>query len=191
MDPFLTVLTTSKRKQCLSCGDLADLASNTDCNHSCFERPRKQSATAICPSIHPRRFLRQISPPVHSMDRIKSRSCSELVNNIDCRLGEIKNTLAIFREQDVEFRKRIRSLSNSIEDLVSSRSSLASEGSNASDLMVFANDKDDQIIENKIKAVSESFSSDVLNCIPTIAITCHMARQTSDPTLHENGRERN
>lgn len=191
MDPFLSVLTSSKRKQCLSCGDIAALASNADYDQSRLEQPRKQSATAICPSIHPRRFLQQISPPVHSVDRIKSRSCSELVNNIDCRLADIKNTLAIFREQDIEFRRRMRSLSNSIDDLASSRSSLASECSNASDLVVFANVKDDQVIENKIKAISASFSSDVLNCIPTIAITCHMARQASDPTLHENGRESN
>ena len=185
MDPFLSVLTSSKRKQCLSCGDIAALASNADYDQSRLEQPRKQSATAICPSIHPRRFLQQISPPVHSGDRIKSRSCSELANNIDCRLADIKNTLAIFREQDIEFRRRMRSLSNSIDDLASSRSSLAS------DLVVFANVKDDQVIENKIKAISASFSSDVLNCIPTIAITCHMARQASDPTLHENGRESN
>lgn len=185
MDPFLTVLTTSKRKQCLSCGDIAALVSDTDYDHLCLERPRKHSATAICPSIHPRRFLRQKSPPAHSVHRIKSRSCEELVNNVDCRLAEIKNALAIFREQDIDFRKRMHSLSNSIDDLASSHSSLASEDSTASDPVVFANDKEDQSIENKINDISGSFSSDVLNCIPTIAITCHMARQTSEPTLRK------
>ena len=178
-------LRASKRKMSLSCGDLAALASKADHDQLRRERPRKHSGFEIFASIHPRRFLRQKSPPAHSVHRIKSRSCEELVNNVDCRLAEIKNALAIFREQDIEFRKRMHSLSNSIDDLASSHSSLASEDSIASDPVVFANDKEDQSIENKINDISGSFSSDVLNCIPTIAITCHMARQTSEPTLRK------
>ena len=195
MDPFLTA--ASQRKPCLSCGDISALASNEEYNQLCHKWRRKYSATTIFASIRPPRFLRQKSPPVQSMDRNKSRSSDGLVDNIDCRLAEIKKNLASFREQDIELRKRMYSLNNSIEDLVSSQShySLASEDSNTSESEppVFgddeAHDKDDQSIENKIKTYSESFSSDVLNCIPTIAITYHMTRQASDPGLSENDRE--
>ena len=196
MDPFLTA--ASQRKPCLSCGDISALASNEEYNRLCHKRRRKYSATTIFESIRPPRFLRQKSPPVQPMDRNKSRSSDGLVDNIDCRLAEIKKSLASFREQDIELRKRMYSLNDSIEDLVSSQShcSLASEDSNTSAELeppVFgddeAHDKDDQSIENKIKTYSESFSSDVLNCIPTIAITYHMTRQASDPALSENDRE--
>ena len=186
-------LMASKKKMCLSCGDIAALASKADYDHLRHERPRKHSGFEIFASIHPRRFLRNKSLPVHSMDRTKSRSSSGLVN-IDCTLVEIKKTLATFREQDVELRKRMRSLNDSIEDLASSRQSLASEDSNASEPLTFSVgevcDKADQSIENKIKKVSESsFSSGVFDCIPAIAITSDMTREASDPTLCENDRE--
>lgn len=187
-------LMASKRKMCLSCGDIAALASKADYDQLHRERPRKHSGFEIFASIHPRRFLKHKSSPIiHSMDRTKSRSSSGLVN-IDCTLVEIKKTLATFREQDVELRKRMRSLNDSIEDLASSRQSLASEDSNASEPLTFSAgkvcDKADQSIEDKIKKVSESsFSSGVFDCIPAIAITSDMTTQASDPTLCENDRE--
>lgn len=191
MDPFLTVLTAStKRKHYLSCGDITALTSNTDYDQACF-KPGEDSATPTCPASfgYPRKLSRLKSPPVRPVGRIKSRSCEELVSNIDFRLREIKKSLAIFREQDIDFRKRIHSLSNSIDDLASSRSSLntPSEGSHASDLMMFSeqHEKDDQDIEAEIRKISMSFSSEVLSCIPTIAVTCYKTRQASDPSIHE------
>ena len=188
-DSFLSVFTMPKRKKSLSCDNIVALMSNsvTDCNHDRGSSKRKNSAGTY--SLH--RFLRPKSPLIHSMDGAKSVS-SDLVNNVDCRLSQIKKQLATFREQDVKFRERMGSLSDSIDDIASSSSLTASELSTASDLVMSNNHtneeliyKDDKILENEIRGISKSFSCDVLNRIPTIAVKCYKTMQASDPELHD------
>lgn len=181
----LTVLTRSKEKQSLSCGDLSTLDSFSEYDH---RDSKRHSRDTFFP-----RFLRPKS--LRSMDRTMSKSSNELVNDFDCQLAEIREKLAMFREQDMKFRERIDSLSNSIGELASRSSLTPSEpsiGSDCGDLMLFNDDdeeqnyKEEQTVDNRITA---SFSSEVLNCIPTIKVTSYKRRlerrRSSDPTAHE------
>ena len=185
-DSFLSVLTLPKRKKSLSCDNLVVLVSNTvtDCDHDRSSK-RKNSAGTSSYSLH--RLLRPKSPLLHSMDRAKSASSDDLINNVDWRLIQIKKELAMFREQDIKFRERMGSISNSIDDIASSSSLTASEISTASDMAMSNNDTNEELdctddkIENEINSISTSFSTEVLNRIPDIAVKCYK----TDPGLHD------
>lgn len=187
MTHFLTVRRPSKaargnaEKLSLSCGDLTTIEPLYD-EYDIKRRSRKYSKDTWPRLLRASRLRPKIS---RSMDRTKSKSSEELsievVDTFDSQLTKIREKLATFRKQDMEFRERMKSLSNSIDEL-SSRSSIApSEVSATSDLMMSSDDvdyvlsyeDDDQTIENKIKNISAmSFSTEVLNSIPTITITC-------------------
>lgn len=119
-----------------------------------------------------------------------------LVDNIDITLADIKQKLAMFREQDMKLRKRMNSLSNSIEDLTVTPSN--SSPAHPSDEVVpdaaddaieeqqyKDKDKDDQTIENKIKKLPQLYSDGVLKHLPSIAVTCYKTMYASTPSLHE------
>ena len=189
-DSFLSVLTMPKRKKSLSCDNIVALMSNTvgDCDQDRSSKSESKRKNSAGTSYTLRRFLRPKSPLVHSMDRDKSASSEDLVNNVDWRLIQIKKELATFREQDIKFRERMGSISNSIDDIASSCSLTESEVSTASDLVMSNNDtneklnyKDDKTFEHEINSISASFSSEVLNRIPAIAVKCYK----TDPPLHE------
>ena len=187
MTHFLTVRRPSKaargksEKLSLSCGDLTTIEPLYD-EYDIKRRSRKYSKDTWPRLLRASRLRPKIS---RSMDRTKSKSSEELsievVDTIDSQLTKIREKLATFRKQDMEFRERMKSLSNSIDEL-SSRSSIApSEVSATSDLMMSSDDVDDvlsyevddQTIENKIKNIcAMSFSTEVLNSITTITITC-------------------
>ena len=212
MDSFLTVVSRLKGKQSLSCNDLTTIESDYD-DFDRFKHLRKSSKTGTCPC---NRFLRTIcaESSAQSMDRSKSRS-SELVNSLDRQLAEIREKLAMLQEQDADFHERMDSLSNSIGELAS-RSSLNSFGSALSEASGAASDRemlsdededseqenytdDDQIIKNKIESISMSFSTELLNSIPTIEVTPDTYRRRrsskrssqlrrSDPYVHESAK---
>lgn len=119
------------------------------------------------------------------MDRTKYVDSSDL----DGRLTDIKKNLAMFREQDTQLRVRMDSLSNSIEDLTPSSTSLtpseASDSVTPQDADEEEHYKDDETIENDIKNLSDSFSREVFNRLPSIAVTCYKTRYASDPSLRE------
>ena len=124
--------------------------------------------------------LRPKSPLLHAMDLTKNRRCSSPLDDIERRLIEIKDRLSMFREQDLEFRGRLHSLSNSVDELTSRSSLSLSEASTPSDE---ANEEEvwedeDQRIENKIKDASVSLSSEVFNCIPVIEVTYYKERRS-------------
>ena len=181
----------SRRKKSLSCDDISGLI-DSDAVADYYQRnnwssKRKNSSTHSLP-----RFLKPRHSLMHSMDRAKSVSSEDLVNNVDWRLIQIKKDLATFRQQDIKFRERMGSLSNSIDDIASSSSLTTSEISTTSDLVMSNNEstcednfKDDETLENEIKGISMSFSSEVLNRIPSIAVKCYKTRQGSDPGVNE------
>ena len=184
----------SIRKKSLSCDDIPGIIESSDSvadydqrhNHD-WSSKRKDSGTRSLP-----RFLKPKYSLMHSMDRDKSVSSEDIIGNVDWRLFQIKKDLATFRQQDIKFRERMGSLSNSIDDIASSSSLTASEISTTSDLVMSNNEdtcedyfKDDKTLENEIKGISLSFSSEVLNHIPSIAVKCYKTRQGSDPALHE------
>lgn len=181
-------------KQSLSCGDIAALTSITEQDYSDIKQKRNSKPEEFFRS----RFLRPKSPLLHSMDRSKSRSYSSTLDDIDCQLIQIKEKLSTFREQDLNFRERLDSLSNSIDELASRSSLTPSEASTNLDLIMPNDDinvneeyncKDDESIErgieNKIKNISSmSFSSEVLNGIPAIAVTSYKATDGSHQIQH-------
>ena len=186
MAHFLTVKRSSKAardkagKLSLSCGDLSTIEPLYD------EYDVKRRSRSFFKDTWPRLLRPSLSPKIRSLDRIKSKSSEELssqfevVNTLDSQLAKIKENLAKFREQDMEFRERMKSLSISIDELSSRSSPAPSEVSATSDLMISNDEVDDELsytedqtIENKIKSMSAmSFSTEVLNSIPTITITC-------------------
>lgn len=211
MDSFLAVITRSKKrfdgKLSLSCGDLATLNSHYE-EGGTIER-RKGTKDASLDRSWPR-FLRTkpagcvAGSETGSMDRTKSRSSSELANDIDCQLAEIKEKLTKFREQDAEFHERMDSLNHSIGELAS-RTSLNSSA--PSDVYAASNftdedDSEDEVEqeqyfepddENEIGTIANSFSTEVLDSIPAIKVTCDKKnvlrrRRSSDPTVHEAAR---
>ena len=209
MDSFLAIITRSKKKfegkLSLSCGDLA--AIDSQYKVGTIEQRKCSKGSTLDLSLP--RFLRPKSAgfsPTGSMDRTKSRSSNELVTDFDSQLAEIREKLAKFREQDVEFHERIDSLSHSIGELAS-RSSLNSFTPSEVSVASLSSDeydsdseeeeegepeeeqnyKDDHTIEKEIETISKSFLSDVLNSIPAIKVTCHQRklskrRKSSDPT---------
>ena len=210
MDSFLAVITRSKRKfegkLSLSCGDLAAL--NSQYEEGGTIEKRKYTKDASFDSSWPR-FLRRKSAGLAagsntgSMDRTKSKSSSELANDFDCQLAEIKEKLARFREQDAEFHERMDSLNHSIGELASRTSLNSSTPSAASNLFIDEDDSDSDVEqeqnyfdagdENEIGTISNSFLSEVLNSIPAIKVTCDKKsllrrRRSSDPTVHEAAR---
>ena len=125
-------------------------------------------------------------------DRSKVNA-GNLVDSIDYTLTDIKQKLAMFREQDSRLRKRMSSLSSSIEDLTLSRSSSPTPSeAEVPDVIIPSDDtneeqqyKDDQAIENEIKKIPQPFSCDILNHLPSIAVTCYKTMYASDPSFHE------
>ena len=190
-------LSVNTGKLSLSCNDL-----RAESEYHDMKRPRKHSSGSATLDRSWPRFLRPKS--AGSVDRrAKSKprpsSSGEFVsvNNIDHLLTDIRERLAMFRKQDVEFHERLDSLSNSIGELasISSVSLTPSEASevvsiDSADLILSNDDdneenyEDDQIIMDEIESVSTSFSSEVLNSIPTIKVTCYK-RRLSDTTIHE------
>ena len=168
-------------KQSLSCGDITTLTKHEEAQTTSCSTP--DSGARNCGTFLRSRFLRPKSALLHAVDL---RRCSSPLDDIDRRLTEIKDKLSMFREQDLEFRGRLHSLSNSIDELAPRSSLSLSEASTPSDE---ANEEEiwedeDQRIENKIKDVSMSLSSEVLNCIPVIEVTSYKEQQSSDPAFH-------
>ena len=154
-------------KQSLSCGDIAALTSPT--GHGRSGRRNSEAEGEFFRS----RFLRVKSPLLQSMDRGKSKSSSAL-DDIDRQMIQIKAKLSMFREQDINFRERLDLLSNSIGELASSSDSEASDLMSPDDYDSSSDEEncgDDQRIENEIKNISISFSSEVFSRIPIIEVT--------------------
>ena len=207
MNSFLAVITRSKKKFegkiSLSCGDLAALNSQYE-EGGTIER-RKGTEDSFLDSSYPR-FLRPKSTGfmAGSMDRTKSRSSSDLANDFDYQLAEIKEKLAKFRKQDAEFHERMDSLNHSIGELASRASSTPSHVSADSNLSIYEDDSEEEVEheqhfeadddENGIGSISNSFASEVLNSIPAIKVTCdkkrslRRRRSASDPSIHEAAR---
>ena len=127
-------------------------------------------------------FSSRHSPPSPNSDRAKSMSNSELVNDVDEQLIQIRKKLAAFREQDTQFRERMNSLTGSVSELTLSRSSLSSfTPSECSDLGSLDEVSEDE--ESEQQTVGQGvFVSDKFNQPP--ARNFHM-RQLSDP-LHSH-----
>ena len=117
MDSPLSVFTMFKRKKSLSCDNIEALYDATDYDREQQPPKRKNSGTS-----YSLRKLRSKSRLLQSMDRAKSFSSEDLVNDVDWRLVQIKKQLATLRIQDVKIRERMGSLSNSIDDVASSSS---------------------------------------------------------------------
>ena len=204
MDSFLTVATRLKGRLSLSCNDLSAIESEYD-DFDSIKQLRRNSKSTSCPWTR-RRFLTSEYSD-QSLDRAKSKS-SELVNALDDQLAEIREKLAMLREQDIDFHERMDSLSNSIGE-VASQSSLSSFGSALSEASEAASDgipddadenaeeknytEDEQIIKSKIEGISKSFSNELLNSIPTIKVTSDPYKRKrsskrsvrrSDPYIH-------
>ena len=178
---FLSVFAMSKGKQSLSCNDIPALTTIKEHRDQLDIKQRRNSRPE---ELIRSKFLRSKSPLLHS-SKSKSRNSSHALDDLDRQLVQIKQKLSIFREQDMEFRERLDSLSYSIDELAS-RSSIASnlsEVSIDSDLVFEQNDdanseneeldyEDDLSIENEIKNISStSFSDEVLSRIPVISVT--------------------
>ena len=179
---FLSVFAMSKGKQSLSCNDIP--AALTTIKEHRDQLDIKQRRNSRPEELIRPKFLRPKSPLLHS-SKSKSRTSSHALDDLDRQLVQIKQKLSIFREQDMEFRERLDSLSYSIDELAS-RSSIASnlsEVSIDSDLVFEQNDdanseneeldyENDLSIENEIKNISStSFSDEVLSRIPVISVT--------------------
>lgn len=203
MDSFLTVVTRFKGKQSLSCNDLTAIDEYD--NFDTIKQLSKDSKDKSWP-----RFFKPKSTG-SSDESINSKNCSEIANTFDNQLAEIREKLAMFRQQDNEFHKRMRSLSNSIGDLAASRSSLNSfTHSEASDLMSGSNDDSDHKEQNNTGGITEdsrvikattgnlatSSTSKVVDSVPTIKVTGSYKRKRSsrrslrrsDPAIHESAR---
>ena len=208
MDSFLTVVSRLKGKQSLSCNDLTAIENQ---EYDAI-KTLKDSKEKSWP-----RFLRRKSATSsdESINSINGKSSSEVAKTFDCQLAEVREKLAMLRQQDVEFHKRMHSLSNSIGELAASRSSLNSfthSETSAASNGVMSDDDDDGDYEeqnsytasgtkgyenNTGKLLPASFSSEVLDSIPTIKVTSYKRRRSSaarrslrrsDPTLHESAR---
>ena len=206
MDSLLTVFTKFKGKRkrrtklSFSCNDLSKIKSGYNELDTIKQLKRHSKDSSFPP-----KYLSSGSS-AESMDGAKSKSASDLVMIIDIQLAEIREKLAMFREQDIDFHRRMDSLNNSISELASLTTSEASDPK--SDPMLYDDDDDDEqcysddeeIIKNKIENISMSFSTEVLNCIPTIKVTpynrmsikrrksLNQSLSRSDPTIHESSR---
>ena len=210
MDSFLTAVSTRfKGRQSLSCNDLASIGSGYD-DFDSSKQLRKISKGTQAAAFR-RRFSQSKSHSVEtfapsiSMDRVKSKSSSELADAVDIQLAQIREKLAVLRKQDTDFHERMDSLANSIGELTSRSSADTSDGmlSDADHDIDYDNDdgknytEDDQIIQDKIKSISTSFSNELLSSIPTIKVTSgsYKRRRSSQrrrslgrshPSLHES-----
>ena len=163
-----------------SCGDLPELYTG---------KKRKNSKVIPASRYSPPRQSPLTS--VQSMDRAKSRSNDELVNDVDCQLTQIREKLAMMREQDLQFRDRMDSLSSSVSELAS-RSSLSSfTSSECSDLGSLDEVSEEEECEEEQTIGQRTFSNERLLRIPTIRgrpqfsrlpIKCIHTRQSSDPS---------
>lgn len=165
-----------------SCGDLPELYTSSN-------KKRKNSKV-----LHGSRYSPPSQSPltnVHSMDRAKSRSNDELVDDVDYQLAQIREKLALMREQDFQFRERIDSLSTSVSELAS-RSSLSSfTSSECSDLGSLDEVSEEEECEEELTIGQRKFSNERLLRIPTIRgrpqftrlpVKCTHTRQSSDPS---------
>ena len=177
---FLPRWTSHNSKQNASCGDIPDLFNST--------QAKKRHGGTL------EGFDNEYSLTT-SLDRAKSMSNTDLANDVDEQLMQIKEKLSAFREQDNQFRERIKLLSNSVTEL-SSRSSLnsftPSEYSNL-DSMDEASNGGEEFEQQTTRAFSNEPSK--LLRVPTVRVTgcgdhfkrqssvgCfHMRRATSDP----------
>lgn len=133
------------------------------------------------------------------MERVKSSSNSELVDDVDYQLTQIREKLAMMREQDLQFRERMESLSTSVSELAS-RSSLSSfTSSECSDLGSLDEVSEEEEWEEEQTIGQRTFSNERLLRIPTIRVTgrqfnrpplkCLHTRQSSDPSSMYSHRE--
>lgn len=180
---FLSVFSISKGKQSLSCGDIPAL---TSAKERRVQFDMKQRRSLKPEELFRPRFMRPKSPLIRC-SKSRKQSGSNALDDIDRQLVQIKQKLSIFRDQDMEFRERLDSLSNSIDELASRSSigSILSEASIDSDLGIAQDDDDDDAssideeenceddIEMAIKNMSAgtSFSDEVLSHIPAILVT--------------------
>ena len=165
-----------------SCSDLPEL-------YTANNKKRKNSKVIPASRYSPPRQSPLTN--VQSMDRAKSRSNDELVSDVDCQLTQIREKLAMMREQDVQFRDRMDSLSSSVSELAS-RSSLSSfTSSECSDLGSLDEVSEEEEYEEELTIGQRTFSSERLVRIPTIRgrpqfsrlpIKCIHTRQSSDPS---------
>ena len=117
---------------------------------------------------------------------------SELVNAVDSQLMQIKEELAAFRQQDTQFRERMDSLSGSVSELTSSRSSLSSftpsECSDLGSLDELASEDEEGFEQQTPQAVGQrvlALTRDKLYNRPPVR--CFHLRQSSDPSsLHSH-----
>ena len=181
---FLAVLTVPKAlsgKQSLSCGDIAALTTEGDQLDTGKQRRRRSLVRSTDTILQ--RFVRPKSASLFSSTErrnrgygTKKRSSASISNldDVDKQLIQIREQLSMFREQNVEFRRRLHSLDYSIEELAS-RSSLASDSSDVRVLGYDSGEENryedyDHTIENNLKNVI-SASSEVLHRIPSITVT--------------------
>lgn len=190
MDTIISTFTFRRNstpvKPFSSCDDLPDLYT---ANNVSKKRKNSKSSRYSPPSPSP-------LTNVHSMDRAKSRSNDELVDNVDYQLTQIREKLAQMREQDLQFRERMDSLSTSVSEL-SSRSSLSSftTSSECSDLgsLDEVSEEEEEECEEEQTIGQRKFSNERLLRIPTIRVSgrphfnrlpvkCVHMRQSSDPS---------
>ena len=186
---FVTRRTSTDQRQNYSCGDIPDL----------YIPKKKTLKRASSGSRHSPPSPSPLSNSM-SMDRVKSKSNSELVNVVDAQLMQIREKLAAFREQDTQFRERMDSLSNSVSELTSrsSRSSLSSfTPSECSDLgsLDEASEEEEEFEQQTVGQKAFSEEPPRLLRLPTVRVTgrgylhrrpaavrCFHTRQASDPS---------
>jgi len=118
-----------------------------------------------------------------SRHSLPSPSNSELISVVDAHLKQIKEKLAAFREQDTQFKERMDSLSDSVSELTSSRSSISSfTPSECGDSAAGSLDETSELeLEDPLEANQgvgqlRAFTKSGRNCFN------HMRRATSDPS---------
>ena len=190
---FLTASTISTAlggKQSLSCNDITALTVSAARQDQSDSKQRRTSLRYEDSFLH--KFMRPKSPEGNKKRTQRSASIPPDLDDIDRRFIQIRENLSKFREQDVEFRERLYSLSNSINEL-GSRSSLASSDVTIpSDDAAEEHDNEDDLedadlaIENNFKNLSMSLSNEVLNSVPSITVSYYKrCWQSSDPSIHK------
>lgn len=194
MDAIFSTFTfrrnSSTVKPFSSCGDLPELYT---ANNS---KPKRKNSKVLSGSREGSRYSPTSQSPLtnaQSMDRVKSRSNDELVDDVDYQLTQIREKLAMMREQDMQFRERMDSLSSSVSELAS-RSSLSSfTSSECSDLGSLDEVSEEEEYEEEQTIGQRKFSNERLLRIPTIRVSgrphfnrlpvkfVHV-RQSSDPS---------
>ena len=113
---FISRQTRDNKLKSSSCGDIPGLYTS-----------KKRS---VLKQLKPATFRRNS----RSDHALKSKSNSELINIVDEQLMQIRENLAAFRNQDVQFRERIDLLSDSVSELASQSSLSSFTSSECSDL---------------------------------------------------------